>query len=70
LTVPTITLLPSANSTIRHLDDVLRIIHVVLGEVAVSPVDTALEIDFVGGHVIRADLVVDAGPTPANGSDP
>src|SRR5260370_42448794 len=52
---------------IRNFDDVLRIIDVVLGEVAVAPTDATLEVDLVGCHVVRADLVVDARPAAANG---
>ncbi len=53
----------------RDLDDVLGIVDVVLGEVAVAKVDASLEVDIVGRHVIGADRVVQAVAWTAHGRD-
>lgn len=57
---------PYCFAPVRSGTDVLRVIDVVFGQKPVAQVDTALEVGIVGGHVISADLVVDAGPRPAH----
>src|SRR5262249_18302070 len=51
----------------RHLDDILRVLEVVLGEIPVSTIDSALEVHVVSRHVIGTDLVVDARSPAADG---
>src|SRR5271167_3438542 len=46
--------------SLRNLDDVLRIVHIVFSEEAVQTADATLEVLIVGGHVVGADLVVEA----------
>jgi hypothetical protein len=50
-------------------NDVLRILHVVLGQITVALVDPALGVDVVGRHVLEPDLVVDAVARAADGCD-
>ncbi len=45
---------------IRQGYDVLRILDVILREIAVPQVDAPLEIHVVGGHVLQADQVIEA----------
>src|SRR5262249_44130747 len=52
-----------------HLDDEFGVVHVILGQKSVTQVDSALEVSVIGGHVVRADQVINASAWPANGSD-
>src|SRR5262249_15643370 len=42
------------------------VVDVELGEISMPAADAALEVDRVGGHVVCADLVVDAGASAAD----
>src|SRR5271165_2670783 len=54
--------------SLRNLDDVLGIVDVILGQEAVQPADATLKVLIVGGHVVGADLVVEAIARAAHGS--
>ena len=54
---------------LRHLDQELGILDIVLGQEPVPPADPALEVHVVGRHVGCADAVVDAHPGPAHRGD-
>ena len=60
---------PVSLKAVRQRHDVLVVLDVVLGQVAVALVDAALEVDVVGGHVLEADRVVDARAGPADAGD-
>src|SRR5205823_10191484 len=45
-------------------EDVLVVLDVVLGQVAVQQVDPTLEVDVVGREVLQADLPVERGARP------
>src|SRR5208283_3260622 len=45
---------------LRHLDDEFDIVHVIFRQIAVPQVDAPLVIGVVGGHIVRADQVIDA----------
>src|SRR5262249_4525513 len=53
--------------TVGDMDDVLGVVHVVLGEIPMAQVDAALVVDIVRGHVVGADLVVDTVTRPTHG---
>src|SRR2546422_10445475 len=60
---------PHVPQLLRHLDQELGILDVVLGQEAVTPADAPLEVHVVSGHVRGADAVVDAHSRPANRRD-
>ena len=55
--------------SLRHFDDELNVIDVILGQISVTQVDAALVVDVVGGHVVGADEVVNTLAGAAHGGD-
>ena len=55
--------------SLRHLHNELCVVDVVFSQKSVAKVDAPLEVGIVGGHVVRADQVIETSPRSPNCGD-